>query len=938
MQPGDPANERAPAASSPLERARRQLIAGRLPLFALAWLGAMGLWLVVFALESHLTRQAVVIVTLQAALLLAAIAICRADPRAARVLTVTGAACVLLGVSSTALFASVGGHGEILAFVLLTLCLATALLFGWGWRAEIVLVASMLVAWGLTLPAFTFFVPPLELAAALMLGCFLSVAVAEGAARGFRHAWFYRASNDEMTRVLAESRDAYRDLAETARDLIWAADLDGRLTYVNDAAAGYLGPSPQEIVGQSIAEHLTDDPKNPDVAAVIARVVAGETMPPILAQGRTPQGPRWFEVLVSAVHDPDGTVVGLRGISRDVTERRRAEERLRESEERFRAAFDDAAIGMAVLGIDGRPLQVNPALCAMLGYEAQDLLTKTVADVTHPDDVAQDVEYARALLAGASRSVQIEKRYLHKDGHVVWGLLAASLVRNAAGQPLYVISQVQDITERKQAADALRASEARYRGLIESAQELVARLDLEGRVTFANDSFCRSTGYTHEQILGQTFLHLIHDEDRAQVLGAIQSMTVPPYRTRIENRGLTPDGWRWFEWEGSAVRDANGRIVEIQSVGRDVTLRKQAEADLRESEERFRSAFDDASIGMAVAAPTGQGLRVNQAFRDMLGYSEEEMLAGRVQDITHPDDLEATIIAASRVLSGEARSYQLEKRYLHKDGHVVWVWVSSSLVRDPSGTPLYFIAQMQDTTARKLGEEALRASLEDLRRSGETLRLLAQRQVMIREEERKRLGFDLHDDVCQELVGVGILVASLRRRMSPMAGEHAGEFDRIVHYLGEVVEHLRVLARELRPMLLHDLGLDGSLRSLADGMSAATRVVTDFRTPIPRLTEETELTVYRIAQEALANAARHAGARSIVVSLAATDGLLRLEVQDDGCGFDPAAPRTEALGLVSMEERALALGGRLELSSAPGKGTTVRLQCPLVARAPASAA
>ncbi len=814
MGKDDPANRRG-VALSPFERARRRLIARRLPLFALGWLCAMGLWLVVFTVESRLTLLAVLVVSLQAALLLVVFAVCRANPGAPRVLTLANATCALLGISTTVFFALIHGQGELSTFVAFTLCLAAALVFCWGWQAELAMLGSMLVPWILTLPAFSFFFTPLELAAAVTSGWLLSLAVAEGAARSFRAEWLRRTSNEEMTRVLAESRDAYRDLAETAQDLIWAADLDGRLTYVNDATGRFFGASPRDLLGRPMAEFMTDDPSNLAPGTAIARLLAGESLPTIELQERTPCGPRRLEVLASAIHGPDGTIVGMRGISRDITERRVAEE-------------------------------------------------------------------------------------------------------------------------------ALRASEARYRGVIESAVEVVARVDLGNRIIFANDSFCRSVGYTREQIIGQSFhnlIHLIHEEDRATVLNAFQAVTVPPYRCRIENRQLTPEGWRWFEWEGAAIRDANGRILEIQSVGRDVTHRKQAEADLRESEERFRSAFEDASIGMAIAAPDGRGLRVNRAFCDMLGYSEAEMLGMTAQDITHPDDLEATIAAAGRILNGEARSYQLEKRYLHKRGHVVWVSATSSLVRDANGTPLYFLAQMQDTTERKAGEEALRASLEDLRRSEETLRLLAQRQATIREEERTRLGFDLHDDVCQELVGIGILAASLHRKMSPMPPEQAAEFSRLVAYVAEVVEHLRLLAHELRPMLLHDLGLEGSLCALADGMSSAeTRVVADFRTPIPRSGAEAEVAVYRIAQEALTNAARHAHARSIVVSVEASDGRLCLEIQDDGRGFDPAAPHAKALGLVGMEERALALGGRFMFRSAPGQGTTVRLECPFIARASASAA
>ncbi len=151
------------------------------------------------------------------------------------------------------------------------------------------------------------------------------------------------------------------------------------------------------------------------------------------------------------------------------------------------------------------------------------------------------------------------------------------------------------------------------------------------------------------------------------------------------------------------------------------------------------------------------------------------------------------------------------------------------------------------------------------------------------------------------------------------------------------MEHLRLLAGELRPLLLHDLGLEQSLRSLALGLASdTTNIQTVFATSVPRLAEALEVTVYRIAQEALTNALRHAQARTIRLELATRLGRLRLEIRDDGCGFDPSRRRTTALGLLSMEERALALGGRLTVTSLPGQGTTIVLECPLLERAPAT--
>jgi two-component system sensor histidine kinase UhpB len=165
------------------------------------------------------------------------------------------------------------------------------------------------------------------------------------------------------------------------------------------------------------------------------------------------------------------------------------------------------------------------------------------------------------------------------------------------------------------------------------------------------------------------------------------------------------------------------------------------------------------------------------------------------------------------------------------------------------------------------------------------------------------------------------------------------EIERATRHLTEVIEHLRLVGRDLRPMMLSDLGLTESLRAFTTKVSSLQRrVAARFPTPIPRLDDETEIAVYRVAQEALGNALRHADARSIDLLLRTDDGRLVLEVRDDGRGFDRGMRRTDSLGLASMEERALALGGRLEVVSAPGEGTLVRLTCPLKMRNSASAA
>ena len=356
------------------------------------------------------------------------------------------------------------------------------------------------------------------------------------------------------------------------------------------------------------------------------------------------------------------------------------------------------------------------------------------------------------------------------------------------------------------AGSALRTSEARYRGIVETQQATVMRLDFSGRIVFANEFCCEFVGAPREAIVGQSYANWVHPDERAGLVAMLQSLRQPPYRAQGVNRVIRADGSvRALEWEGATILDEHGMPVELQSIGRDVTERLQV-------------------------------------------------------------------------------------------------------------------------------EEALSASLERLKMQEDMLRSLAQRQVTVREEERKRLGFDLHDGLCQELVGIGILIESARRHI--MTTSAATDLERAQRYLTNLSEHVRQLAGEMRPMLLDDLGLVESLKSLVAGLSSnTTRVQLLCNTAIPRLDELAEVGVYRIAQEALTNVVRHAQAPNATLTLATANGFLQLDIRDDGCGFDRTARRAEALGIFAMEERALAIGGRLAITSAPGKGTAVRLECPLTERA-----
>ena len=784
-----------------LRDAHRRRIAAQLPSLGMVVTGCALSWFTLTALADPLVPfgGALAILVFQVVVFGTAAVLCRRDPVAPRVTPLAVGACLLVGMVWVLVFTTTATVAAMLMFSTVMLFGAAPVILAWGLGPQLVFQGSLTLLWVAVLPLLPKQLPMLELAAALGFSNLFALAATQWAVRGFRAEVLARVTAVDLERQIAASRDAYRALAENVPDFIWATDGEGRWSYVNEALARRCGLAASDMIGRSVAEILTDHPGNPDPMAFIARLAADQSVGQHLLQMATPEGPCWVEAVATLMRGSNGDIVGVQGVSRDVTERHLAEERLRSSEHRFRTFAESMKAGVVIAQPQGLRY-VNEAVSIITGYDRDELLRMQVWDLVHPDERALARQNAAARLRGDRVSPRVEYRLATKSGETCWVDVTVTMI-DFDGEPA-MLGTALDITERKLAEEALRASEARYRGLIESQREIVLRFDAEGRVTFANDAYCDTFGIPREEAIGRDFWPLVHLDDVESLRASVAATMQPPYRTNVETRSRTASGWRWFEWEVSAIRDAQGVVVEGQAAGRDVTERRRAQDDLH-------------------------------------------------------------------------------------------------------------------------------ASLQELRRSEEKLRLLAQRQVAIREEERKRLSFDLHDDVCQELVGIGILVESAVGGLAQVPPETAAKFTRASGYLGEVVEHLRLLARDLRPMLLRDLGLEDSLRSLAAGFSnEKTAVQAIFSTPIPRLDETVEVTVYRIAQEAIANAIRHAEARHVTVTLTTGRDRLDLEVRDDGRGFELALHEGQAFGLTSMEERAQALAGRFTLWSRCGEGTIVRFECP----------
>ncbi|MBL7649855.1 MAG: PAS domain S-box protein [Candidatus Hydrogenedentes bacterium] len=394
---------------------------------------------------------------------------------------------------------------------------------------------------------------------------------------------------------------------------------------------------------------------------------------------------------------------------------------LLESQEQFSSAFEHAPIGKALVSPEGRWIRVNRATCDFLGYSEAELQTKGFQDITHPDDLAADMEFVAQMLAGTIPNYRMEKRYIHRDGHLVWALLSVSLVRDHRGEPLYFISQIVDMTETKRAAEELHRSQKQLSDILKAASEVsIISTTPEGTIEVFNRGAERMLGYSEAEMVGKCTPALIHAkhevEARGRELSAELGYEVSGFNVFVaipSVEGSELREWTYVRKNGTtltvslvvtAIRSDEGAITGFLGIAVDVTAQKRVENALRESEARWQFALEGAGDGLWDWDARTASVYFSPQWKRMLGYDEGDIGTGLTEweSRVHPDDLSGALEDLQAHFKGETATYVNEHRMRCKDGSYKWILDRGRIVeRSPNGSPLRVIGTHSDVSERK---------------------------------------------------------------------------------------------------------------------------------------------------------------------------------------------------------------------------------------------
>ena len=691
--------------------------------------------------------------------------------------------------------------------------------------------------------------------------------------------------------------------------------------YVNEKFAQIFGyDHPEEIVGKPIVGFVHPDDRERVIHFNHSRQQGGSAPSRYECKGLRKDGSP-VSLSVSAC----ATAYRGRGVSlvfmRDVTERKLAEQKLSESEAKYRSIFENIQDVYYEVSLEGTILEVSPSIEKMSGYRREEVIGRSLYDI-YANPKERDELLKELLRKGKVTDYEIILK--DKNGSKGYCSVTALLVRDRNNNPERIIGSLRNITERKKAEVALQGSEAQKRAILDASIDRICYVDKDMKVIWVNKVAAAGLGMSTEDLKGRACYEGLIGRDKpcegCAILKAMETGEIE--RTLMHQAKMNGiNGESHWDTYCVPIRNSDGEIATYLQVARNVTEQKRAMDALLKSEETLRAILAASPAGIVKSVDRTIGWS-NRAFYSLLGY-EEGSLLGESARVLYPDDGEYARVGRELYSAVKEKGIgRMETKWVKKDGTVVHGYLQASPL-DPSDPNKGLIVTSTDIT--------------DLKQTEDKIHKLSHELIRAQENERQKISRELHDHVAQDLSTAKILADQiLRSQTEAVLPEVRREMSAISRALQGVIDTVRNLAYDLRPPVLDDMGLVQAIFQYCEDFSERTGQAVDFSSAgleTVHLDSDTEINLYRLIQEGLNNIRKHAEARRATVKLVRAFPNIILRIEDDGKGFDVnarriASPNEKRMGLENMEERVRLLQGKMEIQSHPMQGTKIIIRVP----------
>ena len=575
----------------------------------------------------------------------------------------------------------------------------------------------------------------------------------------------------------------------------------------------------------------------------------------------------------------------------------------------------------------GRVTSWNAGAERIKGYSAAEILGQHFSIFYLPADRAAGRPDRMLEFAARDGRVTAHGWRLRKDGRRFWADVVITALRDSAGELTGFAKVTRDMTAARLAEERVRDSESRLLAFTEHSPAAMYLKDVVGHYRFANRQFLSRHGLRADQVLGRRDDEIFPDAQASRATITDAEVMARGAALEFEQAMTTAQGERVYMIIKFPVFDAHGTVVGVGGVSSDVTPRKLTEQQLLEQQTLLSEAQSLAGVGSWEWEPASGRLSWSEEMYRIYGVSREafQPTFERYLERVRPEDRQMSATVPARALA-EGRGFVHEERIVRPDGTERTVRTHGEIVRDAQGRALKLVAACLDVTEQRRAEHALRAAADELQS-------LTRRLVQVEEAERRRIAGELHDRVGQNLSALNMnLDIALGALDDTRLKEARSRLEDSLSLVELTLQTLENVMADLRPPLLEEYGLGAALGWYAQEFGRRTGLdikLDDLaREQSRRLPREPAVALFRIAQEALTNVAKHAGASHVSLRLEADEAQMGLTVRDDGRGFDHGPSRPGRLGMTTMKERATAAGGSLSFESVLGKGTTLTARVP----------